>query len=262
MLETQEQQEKELSAIAMSAVKALLLLNTIFIVTILNIDIGTIVTDTNLAHMHPSNILFCFILSLAFLVLQVFAAYVHKWCHYKVTIKNWRIWYVPGKTMQFITTLSAILSCALTLSGFAMMASYFYDDNLTIAVILPLMDYGLYGFHIFIIVFNLFGWITMNLRRFHRWIVSITAICWLGLGQLFDSIGYCPLTDWHWAIKKQLGEEELPNSFITLLINQAGYTPEPAQVDLGTGIAFGVIVIITLFMWWHDSHASNENKGS
>jgi len=31
-------------------------------------------------------------------------------------------------------------------------------------------------------------------------------------------MGYCPCTDWHWQVKVTLGETNLPNSYITYLL--------------------------------------------
>jgi hypothetical protein len=36
---------------------------------------------------------------------------------------------------------------------------------------------------------------------------------WFVLGAWYG-VGYCLLTDWHWDIKRQLGEVNLPNSYI------------------------------------------------
>jgi hypothetical protein len=36
---------------------------------------------------------------------------------------------------------------------------------------------------------------------------------------IWYGIGYCPLTDYHWKIKAQLGHEFLPSSYIKYLID-------------------------------------------
>jgi hypothetical protein len=35
---------------------------------------------------------------------------------------------------------------------------------------------------------------------------------------IWYGMGYCPLTDYHWKIKAQLGQESLPPSYIKYLI--------------------------------------------
>lgn len=71
---------------------------------------------------------------------------------------------------------------------------------------------------------------------------------WLILG-IWYGLGYCFLTDWHWQVKRQLGQMNLPNSFITFLLNdQLGFQLSPSIVDLWTGILFSVVVLISLYL--------------
>lgn len=65
--------------------------------------------------------------------------------------------------------------------------------------------------HPAIIDFHLFGWIWLRARRVHLLLVLATAFCWLVPGIWFG-IGYCPVPDWQG--KAQLGEQNLPSSFI------------------------------------------------
>lgn len=67
--------------------------------------------------------------------------------------------------------------------------------------------------HATLILFNLFGWIPIRTLRLHLIVILSTFASWLLLG-LFYGIGYCPLTDWQWDIKRAAGETDLPPSFI------------------------------------------------
>ena len=67
--------------------------------------------------------------------------------------------------------------------------------------------------HFIIIGFNLLGWVFPSTRKLHLYGVAITLGCWLILG-IWYGIGYCPVTDWQWEVKTQLGEQNLPNSFV------------------------------------------------
>ena len=67
--------------------------------------------------------------------------------------------------------------------------------------------------HWALVLFNLFGWIPVKWRKIHLAFIILTASSWGILGIWFGW-GYCPLTDWHWTIKTQLGETQLPTSFI------------------------------------------------
>ena len=72
--------------------------------------------------------------------------------------------------------------------------------------------------HIFLIVFNLFGWIVPKWRKTHFMSVFLTFISWFGLG-IFYGWGYCPITDWHWQVQRELGLNNLPFSYIKLLLD-------------------------------------------
>lgn len=67
--------------------------------------------------------------------------------------------------------------------------------------------------HLIIVGFNLFGWIPQKTRKLHFWFAMVTLGCWTILG-IWYGLGYCPVTDWQWQVKKQLGEHGLPASFI------------------------------------------------
>ena len=106
--------------------------------------------------------------------------------------------------------------------------------------------------HLFLAFFNVFGWIPKLTRHVHRWCVCITAFCWLAVGAYYNNIGYCPLTDWHWQIKRARGETELPHSFITYILNQVGIFPSPQIVDAVVGAIFFAVILITLVLWLKD----------
>jgi len=118
---------------------------------------------------------------------------------------------------------------------------------------LMLLDTGFYVFHLLLTGFNVLGWISPRTRRLHRWCVAVTAACWLTIGPLlYGTLGYCPLTDWHWRIKEARGQTDLPDSFITLLLNQVGVYPAAETVDMLVGIVFAAVVVITLYLWRRD----------
>lgn len=113
-----------------------------------------------------------------------------------------------------------------------------------------LLDNLFLWLHIVIILFNLFGWIWIRTRKAHLWVMMITIFSWLVLGLKFG-IGYCFLTDWHWTIKRQLGETELPASFIKYFLDKYTFFDIPAGVvDLLTGLCFGMVVLISGYLNW------------
>ncbi len=75
----------------------------------------------------------------------------------------------------------------------------------------------------------------------------LTFLAWFGLG-IFYGIGYCPLTDWHFRVLYNLGETNLPNSYLTYLIRRlTGYLPPEHLVDIFT-IAF-FFLSLALSVW-------------
>jgi hypothetical protein len=113
-------------------------------------------------------------------------------------------------------------------------------------------DIAFHGLHLTVMGFNLFGWCWRRLRVLHRWCVGLTAFMWLVVGFLVGVPGYCPLTDWHWQVKRRLGEAELPASYVTYLLQKFGFSPAPVMVDVAVGMAFAVVLFITVRLWWRE----------
>lgn len=113
---------------------------------------------------------------------------------------------------------------------------------------LHLLDLLLTVFHLLIIGFNLFGWIWPKTRKLHFVFVLITATCWLGLGYWYG-IGYCPVTDWQWQIKYQLGEQNLPNSFIKYYADKiSGANTNAVFIDVITATCFFSAAVISVYV--------------
>ena len=110
------------------------------------------------------------------------------------------------------------------------------------------LDWFFMGFHTLLIVFNLLGWIWKTLRKLNLATILLTAGSWLILG-IFYGIGYCPFTDWHWNVLRELGETGLPHSYPQYLINRlTGITLPPLTVDIITASSLGVAFIISLYL--------------
>jgi len=63
------------------------------------------------------------------------------------------------------------------------------------------------------------------------------------------AIGYCPLTDGHWQIKRLRGEEILPHSYIDYLLQTIGLHFNPMLIDIEVGVVFALTLLITLAVW-------------
>jgi len=109
---------------------------------------------------------------------------------------------------------------------------------------LQFLDHFLTVFHSAFILFILLGWIHPATRKAHIVALALTAAAW-GLLGLKYGLGYCPLTDWQWDIKRELGEKGLPNSFTKYIADSVtGLDINSKVVDIVTlaGLIFGVIM--------------------
>jgi hypothetical protein len=112
---------------------------------------------------------------------------------------------------------------------------------------LSILDVLLTLIHFLVILFNLFGWIPKRTRRWHLYVVGITLASWLLLGIKYG-LGYCFLTDWHWRIKRQLGEADLPHSFIDYVIQEVGLSASDSAVFYMTLLPFLMAIIMSLYL--------------
>jgi len=117
-------------------------------------------------------------------------------------------------------------------------------------LIYKILDVFFVLLHLVIIGFNLLGWIWRSTLRWHLLSIVVTAASWFLLG-IWYGMGYCFITDWHWQIKRQLGAEDLPASFITWLAQQVWNGPvNPVVIDWLTAIGFALAVILSLYRNW------------
>ena len=118
---------------------------------------------------------------------------------------------------------------------------------MTDATLYRLLDLGLLTFHGFLVGFNLVGWVWRRTRRLHLFAISTTLLSWFGLGVIYGW-GYCPLTDWHWQVKRALGETGLPASWVKYYVDRiTGVTWDTALVDglvIGSALAALVLSVV------------------
>ena len=107
-------------------------------------------------------------------------------------------------------------------------------------------------FHGSLVLFNMTGWIWKKTRRVHLITIGLTILSWFGLG-LFFGWGYCPSTDWHWQVKRELGETGLPNSYVKYYLDQiSGMRWDPLLVDVIV-VAVGISALVaSVWLNWQD----------
>lgn len=115
-----------------------------------------------------------------------------------------------------------------------------------------ILDISFLVFHTAWILFNLFGWIWAQTRRWNLATLLLTAFSWFVLG-IWYGFGYCPCTHWHWLVRRELGYTEMPQSYIKFLIQElTGLSLDAALVDAGTAVFFFVALLISLYVNFRD----------
>lgn len=111
-----------------------------------------------------------------------------------------------------------------------------------------LLDIFFLVFHTVLILFNLFGWAWKKTRRLNFITLFLTAFSWFILG-IWYGFGYCPCTHWHWLVRRELGHYDMPASYIKFLVDLfTGLDVNAVLVDWGTGIAFGLAFIVSIYV--------------
>ncbi|HLV02831.1 MAG TPA: DUF2784 family protein [Acidobacteriota bacterium] len=115
-----------------------------------------------------------------------------------------------------------------------------------------LLDYGFTTLHTSVVLFVLFGWLRRTWRPVHLVLGGAILSSWFILGLRYG-IGYCPSTEWHWRIKRQLGETELADSYVKHCLDLVlGRELDPGHVDLVVSV-FGVsLFVVSLLLNWRD----------
>jgi len=115
-------------------------------------------------------------------------------------------------------------------------------------MIYHLLDIFFLVFHSSLVLFNLFGWIWKKTRMLNLIILGLTGSSWLFLGLLVGSMGYCPLTDWHFRVLEKLGQTDLPNSYMKYLADRiTGMDINATLVDKVTMYTFIIALLTSLF---------------
>jgi Protein of Unknown function (DUF2784) len=119
-------------------------------------------------------------------------------------------------------------------------------------------------FHTLLILFNIFGWIWKKTRKLNLIVLSLTGGSWLLLGLIVGTLGYCPLTDWHFKVLEKLGKTDIPVSYIKYLADRlTGLDFNPLIVDHVTLYVFlAALVCSVLFNvkdYKNSGHGSKVN---
>jgi hypothetical protein len=116
-------------------------------------------------------------------------------------------------------------------------------------MIYRILDIFFIIFHSSLVIFNLFGWILRRTRIWNLTTLLLTGASWLLLGLITGTLGYCPLTEWHFNVLSKLGETNLPDSYIKYLADRiTGLYISASLVDKVTLYSFLAALTISLLL--------------
>ncbi len=116
-------------------------------------------------------------------------------------------------------------------------------------MIYHILDIFFILFHSSLVLFNLFGWIYRKTRIWNLITLTLTGASWLLLGMIVGTLGYCPFTEWHFNVLFNLGERNLPNSYIKYLTDRlTGLDVSELLIDKITLYSFLAALLISIFL--------------
>lgn len=114
--------------------------------------------------------------------------------------------------------------------------------------LLLLGDGFFWVFHTVLIVFNLFGWIPMRLRKWNLLTLGATLVSWLVMG-FWYGVGYCVCTDAHFQIRERLGIRDGADTYLQLLVRKiSGWDPPLDLTNQVAGICMTAAVVMSLVL--------------
>lgn len=120
-------------------------------------------------------------------------------------------------------------------------------------MVYTILDIFFVVFHTSLIFFNLLGWIWKKTRVLNMVTLVLTGSSWLFLGLITGTMGYFPLTDWHFAVLEKLGKTGLPSSYIKYLTDRlTGLDVNATLVDNLTLYVFLAVLLISLIINMRD----------
>ena len=122
---------------------------------------------------------------------------------------------------------------------------------------LIVLDWMLLLLHALLVLFNMVGWAWKRTRVLHLVTVGLTAFSWFVIGA-FWGWGYCPCTDWHAQIRRQLGHADAGSTWLQQMIHRFfGFSLSRSTADWITGSVFAFIVLATLVAWTRERRRKN-----
>ena len=87
----------------------------------------------------------------------------------------------------------------------------------------------------------------------------LTGASSLFLGLIVGTLGYCPLTEWHFTILEKLGKADLPGSYIKYLSDRLiGLDINASLFDKSTFYSFLTVLVFSLFFNMKDNRTTGQ----
>ncbi len=125
------------------------------------------------------------------------------------------------------------------------------------------LDYFFTIFHTALVLFVLTGWIFPKTRKAHGILLIAVLVAWLGIGFYKGVLGYCPLTAWHWDVKRALGENTMPSSFIEYMVEKvSGIDFDRKLVDICTAVGLIASIVMAVIMYWREKLLTQRQQNA
>lgn len=100
--------------------------------------------------------------------------------------------------------------------------------------------------HFALIVFVVLGWIWKSTRIWNLFAILVILFSWFFLG-MFQGIGYCLITDWHWWVLEKLNKPGLTDSYLNYFIYTfTGLRISPQLVENMSYVGLFMALIVSL----------------
>ena len=124
--------------------------------------------------------------------------------------------------------------------------------------LLHLADWFFLLFHTVFTLFNITGWMFRKTRKIHLIAMGATIFSWFFLG-IWYGIGYCFCTEWHWQVRKMMGNPIRSHSYIHFLFKEiTGIDLNPLFVDRAVMIVFVLSIMLTFYVNINDYLKSRQ----
>ncbi|AHC16706.1 DUF2784 domain-containing protein [Salinispira pacifica] len=117
-------------------------------------------------------------------------------------------------------------------------------------------------FHTVFVLFNLLGWMWKKTRKIHLITIGLTLFSWGILG-FWYGFGYCFCTDWHWDVRRLLGNPPVHRSYIQFLVRELTGIDPPYRVTADvTLVIFILLILLTVWLNIRDSLDRKKRRAS